>query len=51
MPERKFGKSFPWLGLRSDDYDRMSVLLSELNRYPHKVELISDGSGSAQKNI
>lgn len=28
----------PWAGLKIDDYDRMSVLLAELHRFPHRVE-------------
>ena len=27
----------PWAGLKTDDYDRMSVLLTELHRFPHRV--------------
>lgn len=29
----------PWSGLGIDDFDRMSILLSELQRYEHKIEL------------
>ena len=29
--------SRPWAGLKIDDYDRMSVLLAELHRFPHRV--------------
>jgi len=31
-------KDFPWAGLKGEEYDRMSVLLSELNRAPHRIE-------------
>lgn len=30
--------SFPWQGLNSDDYDRLSVLQAELNKIKHQVE-------------
>lgn len=31
-------KAYPWAGLKGEEYDRMSVLLSELNRFPHRIE-------------
>jgi DNA polymerase III subunit epsilon len=36
--ERPSPPAFPWAGLRMEEYDRMSVLLSELNRFPHRIE-------------
>ena len=35
----RFDPSAPWSGLGVDDFDRMSILLSELARYEHKIEL------------
>lgn len=30
--------AFPWNGRNTEDYDRMSVLLTELSRFPHRIE-------------
>ena len=30
--------SFPWEGLRIEEFERMSVLLSELHKFPHRVQ-------------
>lgn len=35
---RSSGKKYPWRGLLSDDYDRISVLQSELRKNHHRIE-------------
>ena len=32
------GPTFPWNGLEIADYDRISILLAEISRYPHEIE-------------
>lgn len=45
-----FRPEFPWSGLNSADYDRISVLYSELIRHPHEIEnLVSRGEASCKE--
>jgi DNA polymerase-3 subunit epsilon len=37
-PKTHFTKFSPWRGLGIETFDRMSVLLSELQRYPHRID-------------
>ncbi len=39
--ESKMTPRFPWIGLEIADYDRMSVLFSELSKYPHEIKSLS----------
>jgi DNA polymerase-3 subunit epsilon len=39
--ESKEAPRFPWSGLEIADYDRMSVLFSELSKYPHEIKSLS----------